>query len=95
MPRLVRRRPLLERIKSNLDIGDWFLYLSESFETSDWDTKSLATWGGLGCNFLFLLARANSGGKLKNVDDVFGDTGSAGWLGWFVCHPRSQVKMEM
>lgn len=86
MPRLVRRKPMLERIKANLDVVDWFFYLSEIFETSDLDIKSLGTTIGLGCNFVYLLARANSGRKSKNVDDVFGDSGSAGWFGWFVRH---------
>lgn len=86
MPRLVRRKPMLERMKENLDPVDWLVYLSESFDSSDLDTKSLGTTIGLGCNFVYLLARANSGRKSKNVDDVFGDSGSAGWLGWFVRH---------
>ena len=84
MPRLVRRKPLWERIKANLDLFDWLLYLSEEFETSDWDTKNLGTIVGLGANFIFLLARANTGRRSKNVDDVFGDDGGAGWAGWLV-----------
>lgn len=89
MPRLVRRKPLLERIRANLDPVDWFFTLAEIFETNDLDSKSLGTTLGLGCNFVYLLARANSGRKSKNVDDVFGDSGSAGWLGWFVRHACS------
>ena len=84
MPRLVRRKPLLERIKSNLDPVDWWFALTEIFETGDLYTQSLGTTLGLGCNFVYLLARANSGRKSKNIDDVFGDSGSAGWLGWLV-----------
>lgn len=87
MARLVRRKPLWERVKANLDLFDWLLYLSEEFETSDWDTKNLGTMVGLGANFVYLLARANTGRRSKNVDDVFGDGGGAGWAAWFVSIP--------
>ena len=35
MPRLVRRKPLLERIKANLDPVDWFFTVTEVFDSSD------------------------------------------------------------
>lgn len=84
MPRLVRRKPLAERLKAYLNPLDFLLYLSEEFETRDWDTHGFATTLGLSLNFVFLLARANSGRQVRNVDDVFGDSGGAGWLGWVV-----------
>lgn len=87
MPRLVRRKPLAERLKAYLNPLDFLLYLSEEFETRDWDTKSFANILGLSLNFVLLLARANSGRRPANVDDVFGDSGGSGWLGWFVCSP--------
>ncbi|KAI0022715.1 hypothetical protein F4780DRAFT_164241 [Xylariomycetidae sp. FL0641] len=79
-PRLVRRRPLMERIKAQLDPMDFLLWLSEEIETRDWDSKLIGTQIGLAMNFAFLLARANSGGSRK-VDAVFEDEATAS--GWF------------
>lgn len=85
MPRLVRRRPLAERIAAYLNPLDFWLWLSEEFETREWDTKGVANPVGLALNFVLLIARANSGGSSsKDVDDVFGDTRGPGWLSWFV-----------
>lgn len=89
MPRLVRRKPLAERLKAYLNPLDFLLYLSEEFETRDWDTQGFATTVGLSLNFVFLIARANSGRQVSNVDDVFGDNGGAGWSGWVVCSSSS------
>lgn len=87
--RLIRRQPLAERIKAYLDPLDFLLWLSEQFDSEDWDKwqKDWATPIGLGLNFVMLIARANSGGGGRRVvDDVFGDEPSGtGWLGWFVC----------
>ena len=87
--RLIRRQPLAERIKAYLDPLDFLLWLSEQFDSEDWDRwqKDWATPVGLGLNFVMLIARANSGGGGRGVvDDVFGDEPSGtGWLGWFVC----------
>jgi hypothetical protein len=91
MPRLVRRRPLLERIKAQLNPLDLLLWLSEEIETRDWDHKSFAIPLGLGLNFVFLVARGAtgaSGGRGRGYDDVFGEEGS-GWGVWvatFVVH---------
>lgn len=87
MPRLVRRKPLAERLKAYLNPLDFLLYVSEEFETRDWDTTSFATILGLSLNFALLLARANSGSGPASEDDVFGDPGASGWLGWFVRPP--------
>ncbi|KAK2616434.1 hypothetical protein QQS21_000676 [Conoideocrella luteorostrata] len=78
MPRLVRRRPLLERITSVLNPMDFLLWLSEEMETRDWDSGLVGTQLGLGLNFLFLVVRANSVSRQAS-DDIFGDDGSSSW----------------
>ncbi|RMJ20790.1 hypothetical protein PHISP_08341, partial [Aspergillus sp. HF37] len=86
MPRLIRRQPLVERIKSRLNPLDILLWLSELIEASDWDQFE-KVWGlslGVALNLVFLVARANSQSSgSKAVDDVFGDDGGAPWLSWF------------
>lgn len=72
MPRLVRRKPLMQRIMANLNPMDALLWLSEEMETQDWDSAQLGTQIGLGLNFVFLLARANHTSKSAD-DDVFGN----------------------
>lgn len=86
MARLVRRRPLLERIKSFLNPLDFLLWLSEEIDTSDWDRweKEWALPIGIGLNALFLIARANSRGGSRAHDDVFGEDNSGGWISWLV-----------
>ncbi|KAF0642766.1 hypothetical protein FPSE5266_05864 [Fusarium pseudograminearum] len=64
---------------------DFLLWLSEELETRDWDSATVGTQMGLTMNFLFLLARANSGSTTKS-DDIFSDDTSSGWLS-FVVHP--------
>ncbi|KAI9888091.1 MAG: hypothetical protein M1823_000026 [Watsoniomyces obsoletus] len=97
MPRLVRRAPLGERIKAYLNPLDFLLWLSEEVDSNDWDEfhRSYSTPIGLILNFIFLIARANSGwgrGSGSGVDDVFSDEisrGGSGWLGWlasFIVH---------
>ncbi|KAI0541603.1 hypothetical protein GGR58DRAFT_434214 [Xylaria digitata] len=85
MPRrLVRRRPLLERVKAMLNPMDFLLWLSEEIETHDWSSKTVGTQLGLAMNFAFLLARANSGGT-RVEDPVFDDGAStAGWLAYLI-----------
>jgi hypothetical protein len=83
MPRLVRRKPLLERLKATLNPGDFLLWLSEELETRDWDSTVAGTQLGLGLNFAFLLARANSGSRAPS-DDIFRDDSGRGWLSLFV-----------
>lgn len=72
MPRLVRRKPLLQRVSAFLNPMDTLLWLFEELETRDWDSKQLGTQLGLGFNILFLLGRANYGSTSAD-DDVFGD----------------------
>ena len=83
--RLVRRQPLMQRIKAYLDPMDFLLWVSEWME--DWDQwqKEWATPLGLALNFIMLVARANSGRSRTGRDDVFGeDSSGTGWLRWFV-----------
>jgi hypothetical protein len=91
MPRLVRRKPLLDRIKDYLNPGDFLLWLSEEFETREWDTKQFGAPIALGLHVIFLIARANSGISGEKVrDDVFGDANSGtGWLTYVVRTPPS------
>ena len=95
--RLIRRQPLADRIKAYLDPLDFMLWLSEQFDSEDWDQwqKDWATPIGLGLNFIMLIARANSGRGRRVVDDVFGDEPSGTeWLAWFVrsCTAHSLVQ---
>lgn len=83
MPRLVRRKPFGERLRAMLNPMDFLLWLSEEMETRDWDSKVAGTQLGLGLNFVFLLARANSG-SLASDDDIFSDDAGTGWLTFFV-----------
>lgn len=76
MPRLVRQKPWAERVQAMLNPMDFLLWLSEELETRDWDSKALGTQLGLGFNFVFLLARANSAASTAS-DDVFSDGGSS------------------
>ncbi|PNP41794.1 hypothetical protein TGAMA5MH_06387 [Trichoderma gamsii] len=83
MPRLVRRRPLWERITSNLNPMDFLLWLSEELETRDWDSKLVGTQLGLAMNLVFLLARANAGATSSSSDnDIFGDETKIGWFSY-------------
>lgn len=90
MPRLVRRTPLLDRVKAYLDPLDFLLWLSEELTTQDWDdfNKQWATPTGIVFNVLFMIARSNSSASSQDYSgDVFGDdssTSGTGWLAWFV-----------
>jgi hypothetical protein len=79
MPRLVRRKPLWERVKTLLNPLDFLIWLSEEIETREWNSKIVGTQIGLGMNFAFLLARANSG-RSSAADDIFRDSESSGLL---------------
>lgn len=85
--RLVRRRPLFERMKAYLNPLDILLWISEELDTSDWSQwqKAWATPVGIALNFVFLIARANCGPSKRKGDSVFGDNiQSIGWLNWLV-----------
>lgn len=92
--RLVRRRPLKERIIAMLNPMDFLLWVSEEIETREWDSKGTGTRVGLFMSLAFLLARANTGGDGSDVDDVFGDDSATGWVPYIVCiitAPRSSI----
>ena len=86
--RLIRRQPLLKRLKAYLDPLDFLFWLSEELDSSDWEQwqKEWATPIGIGLNIVMLVARANSGASARRRgDDIFGDVdNSAGWMTWFV-----------
>ena len=74
-PRLIRRRPLSERVWAYLDPGELWLWLSEKLNSGEWDPW-LKAWSlplGVGLNVIFLVARANTGQGLGSSDGVFGD----------------------
>lgn len=93
MPRLVRRRPLGERIRSYLSPWDFLLWFSEEIEGNDWDQLE-KEWGltiGFSLNLIFLIARANSRSSgSQALDDVFGDEEGIPWLAWLVSYNQAQ-----
>ena len=93
MPRLVRRRPLAERLQAYLNPLDFLLWLSEELDSSDWDQwqKDWATPIGVGLNIVFLIARANSGPSTHRADDVFADDDGYSWWSWFVSASLANV----
>ena len=85
--RLVRRRPLTERIKAYLDPLDFLLWLSEELETSDWEQwqKNWAAPLGIGLNLAMIVARSNTGSHTDGYNDVFGEVSTRSMLfGWLV-----------
>ncbi|KAJ4319711.1 hypothetical protein N0V94_003770 [Neodidymelliopsis sp. IMI 364377] len=85
MPRLVRKAPLSERIKTYLDPSDWALWISEELSSSDWEdfAASYALYIGFGANVAFIVAQANSGASNNyDNDGVFRETSGPGWLSW-------------
>ena len=91
MPRIVRRKPLSERISAWLNPMDFLLWLSEEIETRDWNSKSIGLQIGVALNLIFGIARANSARK-TTVDDVFGDDNDSGFFTFLVSisvYPRN------
>lgn len=94
-PRLIRRTPLMKRIKDQLDVHDILLRLAELVNDDSYD-EWLTEWSvsiGVGLNVLFILAKlANKPGLSSSGDDVFGDfegKRSTGWFGWIVSIHRT------
>ncbi|QIX00669.1 hypothetical protein AMS68_006186 [Peltaster fructicola] len=85
MPPLIRRRPLLERLRTNLDPYDFLLWLSEELNDNSYD-ELLNAWAtpiGLASNLLFILARGASRNTFSGADDVFSEHGAGrGWFSW-------------
>ena len=85
--RIVRRQPLVQRLRTWFDPLDVLLRVSEEFESSDWE-QWLQDWSiplGTALNFTMLIARANSGGSSRGTDDVFGDDmPTSSWMTWLV-----------
>lgn len=85
MPRLVRKAPLSERIKTYLDPSDWALWISEELSSSDWEdfAASYALSIGFGVNVAFIVAQANTGASNSfDNDGVFREASGPGWLSW-------------
>lgn len=87
--RLVRRAPLVERVKAYLNPWDFLLWASEELNGNDWDDfhKQWATPIGVTLNVVFMMARVNSSGNHDIGDDVFADyheRRGSGWLTWTV-----------
>jgi len=90
MPPIIRRAPLLERIKAYLDPYDLLLWLSQELNNDtigEW-LEEWATPVGIALNILFVLARgASRPGEARGNDDVFVDHergSSSGWFTWLV-----------
>ncbi|GBF66164.1 meiotically up-regulated gene protein [Trichophyton mentagrophytes] len=99
MPPLIRRRPLLERIKAYLNPLDFLLWLSEELDSSDWEQweKEWALPVGIALNVLFLVARANSQKSSRAHDDVFGDEGGVSYVAWlasFIVHALALLSIS-
>ncbi|KAJ4370857.1 hypothetical protein N0V86_008550 [Didymella sp. IMI 355093] len=85
MPRLVRKAPLSERIKTYLDPSDWALWISEELSSSDWEdfAASYALSIGFGANVAFIVAQANTRASNSfDNDGVFREASGPGWLSW-------------
>jgi hypothetical protein len=99
MPPLVRRAPLIDRIKARLDPYDWLLWLAEELNDDTYE-EWLKLWSapiGLGFNFVFILARgASRSSSSGGGDDVFGDAESgSGWFSWLVSRTHKQENMDL
>ena len=91
--RLVRRAPLVSRIKAYLDPVDFLIWLSEELNSNSLEDtfKQWAAPIGLALNVIFMIARANVQ-ETEPGYDVFADAyerQGSGWLAWFVSRARS------
>lgn len=95
MPRIVRRRPFLERVQGFFDPWDLFLYVCEELNDDAYE-ELLNNWAtpiGIALNAVFIIARGSSKAGQANdvfVDDVFADfegKNSSGWFSWVVSIP--------
>lgn len=82
MPPFRRKRSICARIIDYLNPLDWLLWASEEFESGDSISKATGTSTGLVVSFMFLIARANTGGTSSYEDDVFSDYSGPSWSSW-------------
>jgi hypothetical protein len=91
MPRLVRKKPLLQRIRDRLDPWDLWDELTTSLDIDSY-AEAAEGWAvpiGFCCNICFMFAKLGSRPGLgrSGNDDVFGDVEGKrgpGWFGWIV-----------
>lgn len=82
--RLVRKAPLMERIKAYLDVHDWLLWLSEELNANGWEdfAKDYSLTIGIVLNLVYIIAQANTTGR-PSTDDIFLETATGpGWFTW-------------
>jgi hypothetical protein len=92
MPRIVRRRPLFERITAFFDPLDFWLFVSEELNDDAYE-ELLNNWAtpiGIALNAVFIIARGASAGKSAGSNDLFGDDVFTDFdgkrsSGWFAC----------
>lgn len=88
--RLVRKEPVLTRLRNYLNPWDFLLWASEELNSNDLEDvyKQWSIPIAILLNSVFMIARANSGGDNGSPgDDVFGDyheRRGSGWLVWIV-----------
>jgi hypothetical protein len=93
--RVVRRAPLIDRIRALLNPAELALWAWEEVVSHDWEEfdRQWSTVLGLGLNLVFVLARINSAAT-SNGDDIFEDyrAGTSGAFAWMV---RMSLKSTM
>ncbi|KAJ4360031.1 uncharacterized protein N0V89_000590 [Didymosphaeria variabile] len=83
--RLVRKAPLMERVKAYLDVHDWLLWIYEELNTNDWEdfAKDYAFIIGFVFNLVYIIAQANTASGPRNDDILLGSNNGPGWFTWF------------
>ncbi len=95
--RIVRRAPLLDRIRALLNPTELALWAWEEVNSHDWEEfdRQWSTALGLGLNVVFVLARMYSAAT-SNGDDIFEDYdwGTSGAFAWMVRSPSLTTLRE-
>jgi hypothetical protein len=85
--RVVRRAPLIDRVRALLNPAELALWAWEEIVSHDWEEfdRRWSTVLGLGLNLVFAFARINSAAT-TNGDDIFEDysRGPSGAFAWMV-----------
>ncbi|KAK7187881.1 uncharacterized protein CC84DRAFT_1167639 [Paraphaeosphaeria sporulosa] len=83
--RLVRKAPLMERVRAYLDFHDWLLWISEELNTNDWEdfAKDYAFIIGFVFNLVYIVAQANTASGPRNDDILLDSVSGPGWFTWF------------